>query len=307
MTVYDQVKKNKRRTIGLMAIFVILLLAIGYFGGEVWLGSGGGLPGLVLAIGLAAVMIPLSFYGGDNIALLTAGAQEVSFESNPEIWRLVENLCITVGMPMPKVYIIDDPMMNAFATGRSPEKAAIAVTTGLLQRLETDELEAVLAHEISHIQNYDTRVMMIVIVLVGAIALLGDLMFRMRFTGRSRGGKSGGQAQLIIMLVGIVLVVLSPIVSELIKLAISRKREYLADASAVLMNRRAESLANALQKISGTNTEDMARANKATAHMYFVNPFSPKKNFSKWFSTHPPINDRIAALKEMGGITPGNS
>lgn len=286
-----------------MVIFVLLLIAIGYFGGESAMGSGGGIPGMVFAIGIAAVMLPLSYYSGDSIALLTSGAQEISAESHLEIWRLVENLCITVGMPMPKVYLMDDPMMNAFATGRNPEKAAIALTTGLLRALDKDELEAVIAHELSHIQNYDTRVMMIVLVLVGAIALLADLMWRARFFGgrRSSSGKAG-QAQLVLMLVGLALLILSPIISELIKLAISRKREFLADASAVLMNRRAASLASALEKISGTNTQDMERANRATAHMYFVSPFSGKKAVSKWFSTHPPIEDRIAALQQMGGV-----
>lgn len=304
MTVYDQIQKNKRRTLWLMTLFIIILLAIGFFGGELWLGEGGGFAGITLAIGICAVMIPLSIYGGDSIALLTAGAQEVSFESHPEIYRLVENLCITVGMPMPQVYIMDDPMMNAFATGRNPEKAAIALTTGIIKRLDKDELEAVIAHELSHIQNYDTRVMMVVIVLVGAIALLADIMVRSRFAGRrNNNSKSNGQAQLIIMIAGIVLIALSPLFAELIKLAISRKREYLADASAVLMNRRAESLASALEKISGVNTEDMDRANTATAHMYFVSPFSAKKRKRSWMATHPPIEDRIGALREMGGIT----
>lgn len=304
MTVYDQIKRNKRRTILLMVVFVIILLAIGYFGAEVWIGSGGGPAGLVLAAGIAAVMIPVSYFGGDSVALFSAGAHEVTFEGNAEIYRLVENLCIASGMPMPKIYIIEDATLNAFATGRTPEKASIALTTGLVQHLERSELEAVIAHELSHIQNYDTRLMMIVVILVGAIALLADLMWRARFFGGGdrNENRAGGQAQLILMIVGIALVVLSPIISELIKLAISRKREYLADASAVLMTRYAEGLIGALRKIEHYNTNSMARANHATAHMYFANPFAGKKLFSKLFSTHPPIEERIKSLAEMGGI-----
>lgn len=303
MTVYDQIRKNKRRTVVLMTLFVAFLAVVGYTVGEYYMGPGYGPVGLGYALVVSLFMTMLSMYTGDRLALATAGAHEVgSVEENPKIWRLVENLCITVGLQMPRIYIIDDPAMNAFATGRNPKKASIALTTGLIQNLDQAELEGVIAHELSHIQNYDTRIMMIVIVLVGAVTLLADMMWRGRllgFGGRGGDRRGGNQIEIILMVVGLVLVVLSPLIAELIKLAVSRKREFLADASAVVMTRYADGLASALQKI-GSQDVQLRRANHATAHLYISNPFKGKR-FSRLFSTHPPINERIAALAAMGG------
>lgn len=301
MTAYSQIARNKRRTIVLMMVFIAFVLAIGYFSGEYY--GGDGLGGLVLASIIALGMTSTSYFAGDKVALASAGAREITREDNMYIWNLVENLTITAGMPMPKVYIINDPMMNAFATGRKPELASIALTTGIINALEKDELEGVIAHELSHIQNYDTRLMMVVIVLVGVIALLSDWAFRMSFFGDRRSNNNnskGGGIQLAIMVVGVVLVILSPLIAELIKLAISRKREYMADATGVLLTRYPDALARALQKISNTNTQDMQRASHATAHLYLVSPFAAAKWSKRLFSTHPPIEERIAALEQMG-------
>ncbi|MEK7084857.1 MAG: M48 family metallopeptidase, partial [Patescibacteria group bacterium] len=228
---------------------------------------------------------------------------------NPYVYRRVENLCITAGTPMPKVHIIESAALNAFATGRDPEHASIALTTGIIDALKNEELEGVIAHELSHVKNYDIRVMTIVVVLVGTIALLSDFFFRIRFFssiggsafggggGRrdSRGG--GGQVGAIIMIVGIVLLILSPIIAELIKLAVSRRREYLADASGALLTRYPEGLARALEKISQSKTP-LAHASAATAHLFISNPFK-KHSVSGLFSTHPPIEERVKKLRGM--------
>ncbi len=299
MTVYQQISQNKRRTVILVALFFVLVLGIGYIFG-VYYGTGYG--GLFLAGVIAIVMGLVSFYGGDKVSLLSAGAKQIEKKDAPELWNLVENLCITAGMPMPKVYIIQDPAMNAFATGRNPEVASIAFTTGLLSELTKVELEGVAAHELSHVQNYDTRLMMIVVVLVGVIALLADWMWRVHFFGGRRGGsrRGGGQIEIFVAVAGLALILLSPIFAELIKLAISRKREYLADASAVLLTRYADGLASALKKI-GAQGRPLQRANHATAHLFISNPFKKKSLYSRLFSTHPPIEDRIAALNKIAG------
>jgi heat shock protein HtpX len=256
---------------------------------------------------ISLFMSLFGYFGGSSMALVSSGAKQISKEDSTYVWNMVENLCIAVGMPMPKIYIINDPVMNAFATGRDPKHASIALTTGIINGLENEELEGVIAHELSHVRNYDTRLMTVVVVLVGVIALFGDWFFRARLFGmgdRRGNNRESGQIQLILMLVGIVFVVLSPIIAQLIKLAISRRREYLADASAVLMTRYADGLAGALQKI-GAQSGKLQHANHATAHLYFSNPFG-KQNRSNLWSTHPPIQDRIAALRKMSG-TPENS
>ncbi len=305
MTVYQQISKNKRRTIVLMMIFIAFILGLGYVLAEYY--AGVGYIGLVYAAILSLVMTTVSYFGGDKAALLTSGAKEIAKDDNPYVWRMVENLCITSGLPMPRVYIINDPVMNAFATGRKPEKSSIALTTGLIENLENEELEGVIAHELSHIQNYDTRLMMVVVVLVGVLALMADWMWRFHFFSGNRrgGGRRGGggfQIELIFAIVGVALIILSPVIAELIKLAISRKREYLADASAVLMTRYSEGLAGALEKIAKQDGK-MLRANHATAHLYIANPFGAKakKWLTRLWSTHPPIEDRIAKLRDMGG------
>jgi len=238
-----------------------------------------------------------SYFAGDKIALAASRAKPIKKEDNPYVWRLVENLSITAGTPMPQVYIINDPSMNAFATGRDPQHASIALTTGIISGLENEELEGVIAHELSHIKNYDIRLMMLVIVCVGAITLLADWMLRSTLWGRRGSDNNRGNGTAIIMLIAIVLAILSPIFAELIKLAVSRRREYLADASGALLTRYPEGLARALEKIAHQDTS-LASANKATAHLFFSNPFGIKKA-SRLFSTHPPIEERIKALRQM--------
>lgn len=293
---YNQITSNKRKTAFLIAIFFAVIVGIGY---AYSLYSG---QSPVISMGMAGaismVMALIGYYGGDKIALSTAGAKQISKESNAYVYNMVENLCITSGMkPVPKVYIIQDPSINAFATGRDPAHASIAVTTGAIEKLENEELEGVLAHELSHIKNYDIRLMTIVIVLVGAIALLSD-MFRFSSFGK-RDNEDRGSGGNILAILGIVLIILSPIIAELIKLAISRRREFLADASGSLLTRYPEGLARALEKIRDTN-QPLTHANHATAHLYIDNPFrGVGKKVSSIFSTHPPINERIKALREM--------
>lgn len=293
---YSQIDSNKHKTILLIAIFIAIITAIGWFLGY-YMQYGSGTVFVALAISL--IMTLVSYYNGDKIALASTGAKAIVKEDNPYVYRLVENLCITAGAPMPKVYLIDSPALNAFATGRDPEHASIALTTGIINALENEELEGVIAHELSHIKNYDIRVMTIVVVLVGAISLISQMFFRTRILGgrRDSGNRGGGQLGAVIMIVGIVLLILSPIIAELIKLAISRKREYLADASGALLTRYPEGLARALEKISQSNTP-LPNASAATAHLFISNPLKGK-GISSWFSTHPPIAERIKKLREM--------
>lgn len=302
MTVYQHISKNKRKTTFLITLFIAIIAAIGYFFGEYY--GTGGYSGLFYAGILSIVMALIGYFSGDKIALAAAGAKQIEKADNPYLFNMVENLAITAGIPTPKIYIIPDNAMNAFATGRNYENASIAFTVGIINGLENEELEAVAAHELSHVQNYDMRVMMIVAVLVGVIALLADWMFRMSFFGSSNREKKDSRIEAIFAIVGLVLILLSPLIAELIKLSVSRKREYLADASAVLMTRYADGLINALRKIAAQEQQEsneLIRANKATAHLYFANPFKRGKFFSRAFSTHPPIEERIAALQQMGG------
>ena len=287
---YKQIDSNKRKSLALMILFVLVIA------GMVWAWaqySEGGyymiIPATIFATGMSA----MSFFAGDKIALSTAGAKEIKKNDNPYLWRMVENLSITAGLSMPKVHIIEDSSMNAFATGRDPAHSSIAVTTGLLKNLKNEELEGVIAHELSHVKNYDIRLMMVVIVCVGIITLLADWMMR-SFIFRGRDDNNKGN---ILMIVGIVLAVLSPLFAKLIQMAVSRKREFLADASASLLTRYPEGLASALEKISSQNIP-LKRANKATAHLYISSPFKGK-GISKLFSTHPPAQERIKALRNM--------
>jgi heat shock protein HtpX len=297
---YKQITSNKRKTALLLALFTVLVMLIGWaFGEYTDIGYGG----LGIAGAVAVVMGLTSYFSGDKLALATSGAKgPIAKNDNAYLYRMVENLAITSGLPMPKVYVIADPAINAFATGRDPKHASIAVTTGAIEKLENEELEGVLAHELSHIQNYDIRLMMVVIVLIGIIALLSDWFLRISFWGGgNRGGRSerGGQAGAILMVVGLVLLILSPIIGELIKLSVSRKREFLADASGALLTRYPEGLARALEKIQAQNIP-LKRANNATAHLFLASPFGRTKHtFSKLFQTHPPVAERIAALRAM--------
>lgn len=291
---YSQITANKRKTWLLISLFTVVILLLGWVFGQ-WYGDAQ--LGIVAAVIIATVMTLFSYYQGDKVALGVSGAKEITKQQAPELYRTVENLAIASGMPTPRVYIIEDASANAFATGRDPKHASVAVTTGLLKIMDKSELEGVLAHELSHIKNYDIRVMTIVVVLVGVVILLSDWMLRsMWFRGNDRDHKAAG----VLLLIGLVLAILSPLFAELIKLAVSRSREYLADASGALLTRYPEGLARALEKIA-TLDRPMKRANHATAHLFLANPFDPhvaKKKFERLFGTHPPIEDRIRRLRQ---------
>lgn len=296
---YKQIDSNKRRTAILIIIFIVMAIGLGLLFGYL---TGYFYEFAILALIISLIMTLISYFKGDKLALWSSGAKgPIKKEDNAYVWKLVENLCITAGMPMPKIYIINDPAPNAFATGRKPELSSIALTTGIINMLENEELEGVIAHELSHIKNYDIRLMMVVLVLVGTIALMANWFLRFGAfggRGRSRGG-GGGQVGAIIAIAGLVLAILSPLIAEVIKLAVSRKREYLADASGALLTRYPEGLAKALEKISSYD-QPMMKASNATAHLFFVNPYFHTKRFmSKLFSTHPPLEDRVNRLRGM--------
>ncbi len=288
---YKQIDSNKRRTYLLLFLFLIFIIGFGWVF-SVGLDRAWILPAAVI---FATSQALISYYYSDKITLAVSGAREVSRkEPYLALHRLVENLCIASGLPKPKIYLIDDSAPNAFATGRDPKHAAIAVTSGLLKKLNKTELEGVIAHELSHVGNYDIRLMTIVVVLYGIIALVSDWFLRSLWF-RDRDENSQGQA--IFMLIGIVLAILAPLAALLIQLAISRKREYLADASGALLTRYPQGLASALEKIS-SDDEKLEVANRATAHLYIANPFKGQ-SITTLFSTHPPITDRIKKLKAM--------
>lgn len=295
---YDHIAHNKRKTVLLIALFSVLIVAIGFaFGMQAQQPTAG----IVAAVMIASVLSLVGYYRGDRVALAASGAKPIEKRDYPELYRLVENLTIASGLPMPKVYVIPDEAANAFATGRDPAHASIAVTTGLLQIMDKTELEGVLAHELSHIKNYDIRVMTLVVVLVGTVVLLSDWLMRTFLFGRGRNDREGGQVMLILFIVGVVLAILSPLFAELIKLAVSRSREYLADAQGALMTRHPEALARALEKIASQD-RPLRKANHATAHLFFANPFDPHvtKRFEHLFSSHPPILERVKKLRGIG-------
>lgn len=286
---YSAIATNKRRSILIMFLFVILIIglswAVGlYFGNQNYV-----IFGLIYALVYAII----SYFVADKAAILTSGAKEIKKNDNVRLWRIVENLCITTGQPMPKVYIIQDKAMNAFATGRKPEISHIAFTSGIVAGLEDSELQAVAAHELGHIQNYDIRLMMVVLACVTAISIISQFALRMMWWG----GDDSESNSPVLMIVGIVLIILIPIVGIFVQMAVSRKRELLADATSAMTTRYPEGLISALQKI-GTQGSVLKKSNTATAHMYFSNPIK-KGMFSKLISTHPPIEQRIAALQKM--------
>lgn len=291
-SIYSHQSANVAKTYFLMAIFFAFIVLIGYFVSSYY-----GAPELLyIAVFLSLFMNILSYWFSDKIVLSIAGARQAKREEFFDLYNLTENLAITAGLPMPKVYVIEDPAPNAFATGRNKEHAVVAVTTGLLARLEKNELEGVIAHELSHIGNRDILLMSVVVVLVGLVSILSDALLRGMAFGRDReNNKSGG----ILAIVGLVLIILSPIIATLIKLAISRKREFLADASAALLTRYPEGLAGALEKISTYNAP-LKDAHTATAHLFIANPFGNKgAAVSSLFATHPPVAERIKALRSM--------
>lgn len=296
MTAYTQIQANKRRSVVLIVLFVVFILALGYVLSYL---TEAGPGGLVMAAIISLIMALVSYYQGDKIALYSSGAQgPITKEANPYVYRLVENLCITAGMPVPKIYIIPENAPNAFATGRDPKHASIAFTNGIIELLENEELEGVAAHELSHIKNYDIRVMTIVIVCVGIVSLLANWFFHFGIFGNNNRESRNSGLQLALTLLGLAFLILSPIVAKLIQLAVSRKREYLADASGALLTRYPEGLARALEKID-THAAPLQRANSATAHLFISNPFGKRHNWRNLFSTHPPAEDRTKALRSM--------
>lgn len=302
--VYDRIGANKRETWLLMIGFVlfigglvaVLLYAAGFTNAQ--MPGALGITGIIL-IGYAAI----SYFASTSVVLSIAGAHEVTKQEEWEFVRRVENLCIGAGLPMPRTWVLEDSAPNAFATGRDPQNAHVVVTRGLLDKLEPIELEGVLAHELSHIGNYDIRVMTVVTVLVGVVALISDIALRFSFYGsgrrRSNRDKGGGGAMLIVLVVAIIGAILAPLIAQLIRMAVSRRREYLADASGALLCRNPEALARALEKIAGDH-EPLEAANKATAHLYISNPLKEHTSFlNNLFNTHPPIEERIRLLRSM--------
>jgi len=286
---YDQIASNKRRTWILLLGFLILLWGFAFI-----LSKALGSPGLLFYVGLFSLAYALfSYFAGAKVALAINGAKEISKKDNPRLWRTVENLAITEGLPMPKVYIMEDPALNAFATGRNPEKSAVCATTGLLAALDDNELEGVIAHELGHIKNYDMRVNTIAFALVGIVSMIADFFWHITIFG---GRDNRGSNQLFAVL-AIVAVILAPIAASLIQLAISRRREYLADATGALTTRYPEGLASALEKIGKQGSATRIQ-NTATAHMFFANPLRGKK-LAGLFSTHPPVEERIKILRSM--------
>jgi heat shock protein HtpX len=288
--VYSAIAANKRNTVFIMVIFLIII------GGLAWLASYtyNSISLLFLIVIGAILYVVIQYFAAGSQALLFTGAIQIEREQNPRLWNMVENISITTGMPMPKVYIINDPAPNAFATGRDPKHAAIAVTSGLLDIMDDAELEGVLAHEMGHIQNFDIRVSMIVFGLVVAVGIIADILLRMMFFSRGRDNNNP-----VIAILGIVAIIVAPLVAMLVQLAVSRQREYLADATGALTTRHPEGLASALQKL-GEYGAPVRRKSSSMAHMWISDPDKP--GFAaRMLSTHPPIADRIERLHDMGG------
>ena len=298
-TLYTQQSKNVRKTWYLMATFFVMIIAIGYFLNWFY-----GNPAIMyVAIAFALFMNVASYWWSDKLVVKMTGAKPANPQEHQELINVVETLSITAGLPMPKVYVVNDTAPNAFATGRNPENAVVAATTGLLAILDRTELEGVMAHELAHVGNRDMLVSTVAVVLAGFVAIVADLLMRsMLWGGGDRGGDNKAGAVLLVL--GIVGIILAPIAAQMIQLAISRKREYLADASGALLTRYPEGLASALEKIS-SHSHPMRRANNATAHLFIADPFGGGKKtigqkISALFQTHPPASDRIRILREMG-------
>lgn len=294
--IYEQIDANKRRSFWVIALFIAFVSAFGYFFTYLYNYDW---TFLVFALVISAVGSLVSFYNSDTIALSLSGARPVTHQSHPQYVSAVENLSSVARIPRPKTYVIDSPALNAFATGRDPEHASIAVTAGLLDTLNRTELEGVIAHELSHIKNYDTRLMTIVAILVGSIAMVLDWSWRMSWHGKgNRDNDSRGNA--IIMLIGVIFIILAPLIAQLIQLAISRRREFFADASAAHLTRQPSGLIGALKKIMAHENIKLETANTATAHLYIDDPVTSETHgnwLAKLFSTHPPIAERIKALE----------
>ena len=313
-TFYSEEAANRRNSF-LLALVVIAFLGVFGFVIGYAIGYGNGDP-ILWGVGAVAIAVAFgvlsalgSYYGGDQLVLASSHAQEVTAEQAPQLFNVVSEMAVAAGVPMPRVYIIDDPSPNAFATGRDPQHSSVAVTSGLLQKMNREELQGVLGHEMSHVRNYDIRFTLIVGVLVGSVALLAQLFLRYTFWfgggRRSNNNDSGGGGGLAIvfLVIGVVMAILAPFFTALVRMAVSRQREYLADASSVELTRNPHGLENALAKLASDN-EPLHSANGATQHLYIVNPLKKLGGGSALFSTHPPIVDRINRLRQLTGDPP---
>lgn len=300
LNIYEQVDHNRRKSLIVMVGFVVFVVIVAWILSEA-LGYGASVAGWALL--LSGLMSLGGYYYSDKIILSLSGARPASKQHDFDFYTVSENLCITAQMPVPQLFVIEDTALNAFATGRDPQHAVVVATRGLLERLSRTELEGVVAHELSHVRNYDIRLMAMVTILVGIVTLLADWFLRASYfgTGRRRSER-GGQAQALLVIAGLVLALLSPLIANLIKLAVSRRREFLADASGVKLTKFPQGLALALEKIA-QDKEPLEAANKATAHLYIENPLRNHHDAIGWFAslfrTHPPIEERIAALRAM--------
>jgi heat shock protein HtpX len=306
-TFHDQIARNKRNSVLLIGVFLVFFAGMGLLIGMVW-GGGSSRFGIVVAVAAGAVAFALtlaSYYGGPGALLAMSQARELRREQDPQLFNVVEELCIAGGLPVPRIYLIDDTAMNAFATGRDPRHAAVAITTGLRTRLSRDELQGVMAHELSHVRHYDILYATLMAVMVGVLVMLCDVFLRSmwygggrRRSGRDRG-QGGGVLQIVLLVIALVLAIIAPILAKIIHMALSRQREYLADAGAVELTRNPGGLASALAKLGG-DAEVLEVANRATAPLYIVHPIKKfEARASSIFSTHPPIEDRIKRLMAL--------
>lgn len=303
-TFRTQIARNKRNSWLLIAVFMIVFVAMGMLIGMVWGGSGFGIIVAIVAGVIAFVLTLASYYGGSSALLGISAAKQITRDDDPQLFNVVEELCLAGGLPVPKIYIINDSAMNAFATGRNPQHAAVAITAGLREKLSRDELQGVMAHELSHVRHYDILYAMLMAVMVGVLVMLCDVFLRSMWFGggrrRRRSSREGGGAgQLIMVVVAILLAIIAPILARIIQMSLSRQREFLADAGSVELTRNPEGLAGALAKLSG-DTEVLEVANRATAPLYIVHPIKKFEARAKgMFRTHPPTEDRIQRLMEL--------
>lgn len=293
MNIYDQIGRNKWKTVFYIGLFLIFIIGLGWLFADIYNSP----IILILAVIIAVGQAVASYFWGDSIALTLSHAKKIKKTENPELFRIVENLAITAGLPQPEVYIIPDQSPNAFATGRDPKHASIAVTAGLLEVLDKKELEGVIAHEFSHIGNRDSLLMVVIVVLVGVVAIASNLFFRVGFFGGFGDDDNRGSSG-IMLIVGLIIAILAPISATLIQLAISRKREFMADANGALLTRYPEGLASALRKISA-NRQPLRFANDATSLLYITNPRKKRSWLTNLFETHPPVEERIKSLEAM--------
>ncbi len=302
---YKLIEKNKRNSIFLFSAVTAVLIALGYFIGLYLFGESHSYAGVLIALAIALITGLVSYYGGDAVILGISTARKVTKEQYQVLYNVIEELTIASGLPMPKIYVIEDSAPNAFATGRDPKHASVAITTGLLDKLNREELQGVMAHEMSHVQNYDILFGTMIAVMVGSIVMLSDFFLRsMFYSGNRRRSRDSGKGGGVMLLIALVLAVIAPFLAKIIQFAVSRQREYLADSSAAKMTRNPIGLANALSKIAN-DTEPLEAANKGTQHLYIVNPLKKMKKTSGIFDTHPPLEERVRRLKGLHlGINP---